>query len=561
MCATCYPLCVLKPITMKAFIYCRKSSEDKDRQVQSIEDQKKIMLELANQHGLEVVKIFEESRSAKSAGRPQFSEMLDRVQKGEAQILLSWKLDRIARNFFDGGNIIGLLQQEVIQKIITSDREYLPTDNVLMMSVEFGMANQFLLDLSKNVKRGNRSKWEKGWITTPPPLGYINNIIEKTIIPDEERFHLVRKVWDLMLTGAYSPAQIAKIAANKWGLTTRRKRVVGKPVSRSTIYGILSNTFYYGEFTVCGEMYQGAHEPMITREEFNHVQKLLGERSRNTRPSKKTFPFTGLLHCGECGCHITAEEKSKFVKNENKLKNYIYYRCTKKRNAKLTNPCSQKSISKNEMDKQISDFLSQIQISERLFIWAKNHLAKQTDHEIKTREKVKSNLQKQLAGCTSRLDNLLKLKISSENIDNELLSNEEFKQQKNEIVADRSKFQKELDDLDTRQDNWIDLTLKTLDFCKVAKKKFENGTDTDKRLILACLGSNLTLKDRKLEIQPRKVFQAVGEWSKQSRLRPEKLAPSKDYKNSEKAALKESSKLWQAREDLNPCFRFWRPAC
>jgi site-specific DNA recombinase len=546
---------------MKAFIYCRKSSEDKDRQIQSIDDQKKVMLELAKQHDLEIVKIFEESRSAKSAGRPQFSAMIDKVQKGEASIILSWKLDRLARNFFDGGNIIGLLQQGMIQKIITNDREYLPTDNVLMMAVEFGMANQFLQDLSKNVKRGNRSKWDKGWITTPPPLGYINNIIEKTIIPDEERFHLVRKIWDLMLTGAYNPAQIAKIAANKWGLKTRRKRVLGKPISRSTIYSILNNTFYYGEFTACGEVYQGAHEPMITREEFNHVQKLLGERSRNTRPSKKTFPFTGLLHCGECGCQITAEEKSKFVKSESKLKNYIYYRCTKKRNAKLASPCSQKSINKSELDKQVADFLSQIQISERLFTWAKNHLSKQTDNEIETREKVKSNLQKQLTGCTSRLDNLLKLKISSENIDNELLSNEEFKQQKNEIVDDRSKFQRELDNLDARQDGWIDLTLKTLDFCKIAKKKFENGTDTDKRLILACLGSNLTLKDRKLEIQPRKVFEAVGEWANQSRMNPERLAPSKGDKKGEKVSLKGSCKFWQAQKDSNPHLRFWKPTC
>ncbi len=546
---------------MKYFIYCRKSSEDSGRQVQSIGDQKKILTELAEAQDYEVVHVFQESASAKQPGRPKFNEMMQRINKGEAQGLICWALDRCSRNPVDSASISWALQQNIIQHIITPERKYYPSDNVLMMSVELGMANQFLLDLSKNVKRGNRSKWDKGWITTPPPLGYINNIIEKTIIPDEERFHLVRKIWDLMLTGAYNPAQIAKIAANKWGLTTRRKRVLGKPVSRSTVYSILNSTFYYGEFTACGEVYQGAHEPMITREEFNHVQKLLGERSRNTRPSKKTFPFTGLLHCGECGCQITAEEKSKFVKSEAKLKNYIYYRCTKKRNAKLAIPCSQKSINKSELNEQVADFLSQIQISERLFTWAKNHLAKQTDHEIETREKVKSNLQKQLAGCTSRLDNLLKLKISSENIDNELLSNEEFKQQKNEIVADRSKLQRELDDLDARQDGWIDLTLKTLDFCKIAKSKFENGTDTDKRLILACLGSNLILKDRKLEIQPRKVFEVIGEWANQSRLSPRGLAPSKSDKKGEKATLKGSCKIWQAQKDLNPHLRFWKPTC
>ena len=213
------PLWVLFSFCMKFFLYCRKSSEDANRQVQSIDDQKKVMLEIALMKNLEVVKIFEESQSAKAPGRPEFSKMLEEIRKGKAQGILAWKLDRIARNPIDGGSIIWMLQTGILQQIVTNDRDYFPNDNVLMMSVEFGMANQFILDLSKNVKRGMNAKYDKGIRPTLAPIGYRNNTVEKTVEADSERFPLVRKMWDMMLMGTYSTVSYTH-------LTLPTKRIV-----------------------------------------------------------------------------------------------------------------------------------------------------------------------------------------------------------------------------------------------------------------------------------------------------------------------------------------------
>jgi len=68
-----------------------------------------------------------------------------------------------------------MLQQGVIQHIQTYQRSYCPTEHVIMMNVEFGMANQYVLDLSVNVKRGMRKKVSDGWFPHVPPLGYLNN--------------------------------------------------------------------------------------------------------------------------------------------------------------------------------------------------------------------------------------------------------------------------------------------------------------------------------------------------------------------------------------------------
>ena len=233
---------------IKYFIYARKSSESEDRQMASIESQIEELKKLAEQNNLEVVDILSESKSAKEPGRPIFNKMLERIHKGEAQGIICWKLNRLARNPIDGGQISWLLQQSIIKHILTYGRSYYPSDNVLMMAVELGMANQFIRDLSTDSKRGLKTKAERGWYPTFSTLGYIHNPFkkkgEKEIINDPERYDLVRKMFELMLTGKYTPPKIVEVANEEWGLRTKD----GRKIARSTIYQIFSDTFYYGEF-------------------------------------------------------------------------------------------------------------------------------------------------------------------------------------------------------------------------------------------------------------------------------------------------------------------------
>ena len=87
----------------------------------------------------------------------------------------------------------------------------------------------------------------------------------------------------------------------------KRKRIGGNPLALSATYRILANPFYAGVLQRDGKTYPGKHIPMISIDEFKHVQQLLGRpgRPRETR----SFAYTGMIRCGECGLAVTAEKK------------------------------------------------------------------------------------------------------------------------------------------------------------------------------------------------------------------------------------------------------------
>ena len=214
---------------MRYLIYARKSSESDDKQAQSIDDQIRELRQLAAGRGLEIVGELVESKSAKTPGaRPVFAELVSRLQEGQADGILCWHVNRLFRNPVDFGTISWMLQTGALREIYTPHQVHRCGDNVLLLSVENGMANQYIIDLKKAVTRGLNSKVAKGWFPHKAPEGYLNQ--DSIIIADPERFPLMRRAWELMLGGEHTPPQVLDIMTNEWGYTTKKlARIGGAP--------------------------------------------------------------------------------------------------------------------------------------------------------------------------------------------------------------------------------------------------------------------------------------------------------------------------------------------
>lgn len=516
---------------LKYFIYARRSVErkDKEERVASIESQLFEVKELARQQKLRVVETFTETKSAAEPGRVRFDEMIKQIEAGKANGILCWKMDRLARNPRDEGTLKYLLQKGIIQNIKATDRDWYPDDNAVIAGVEWGVATQYSRDLSKHVTRGLKDRARSGFRPSMAPLGYMNSKLREkgmeTIFSDPERFPKVRKLFDLMLSGQYSVPELLKVAEKDLLLFTRETGTrKSRPMGKTNLYAMLSNSFYFGEFEYPrggGQWYVGNHEAMITKEEFDKVQFLLG-RKGIPRPKTHIFAYTGLMRCSGCGARITCEQKIKKQKNGN-VHFYVYYRCT----GSKTPNCIEKSVEVKTLEKQIDDFLSRLQIPPEFHEWAVEELKILHEKEKGDRNTLITNHRKQYEECVFKLDKFAELLLADK------ISHEMYKIKETELLKKKKALNDLLHGDDKRVDDWLVRLESTLTFAERAREEFQNGDIAKRRQILTALGTEHILKDRQIFIQTEEPIIVLQKMSVEESQIRKTLEPQKDIANKQ----------------------------
>ena len=423
--------------TKKFFIYTRKSTDDKDRQVRSISDQLSELKELALKEQIEVIDVFVEKQTAKIPGRPVFNEMVERMEKGEAFGILAWHPDRLARNSVDGGKIIYLVDTEIIKDLKFSTFWFDPTpQGKFMLSIAFSQSKYYVDNLSENIKRGHRQKLKDGIWPQNAPMGYLNDNEKKIIIPDPERAPYIKKAFEAYASGKYTLRQIRDIVTSL-GLRSMKS----EELSISGIHEVLRNPFFCGLMRYGGEIHEGKHEPIITKKLFDQCQEVMMRKSKPKETGFKTYLYRGFFRCGECGCFITTETQ----------KGHNYLRCTKRKN-----PCEQKYVREEIITSQIQKEIQKISLPLDWAQWMIEKNRKDQSSEIQSSEIFSQSTKDEISLLDSKIEKLMSAYLEN------ALTLEEYRNAKSALVNQKQLLKEKLLSFEKKSHNRFELTDKFL---------------------------------------------------------------------------------------------------
>lgn len=273
---------------MKAIIYCRKSTESSERQIQSLEAQKKYCIDYAKQYWFSVVKIIEESKSAKQPWRKWFNEMLSIIWQKEAEYIICWDLSRLCRNPIDQWTIVWLTQQWLIKQIYSTNW-VVDGSNILLMNIHFWMSNQYIVELKKNVLRWMLQKFEKWWALWQAPTWYWNNKNTNEYEIDKIESEHVKEIFRLKAK-KYTYPQISKILYTKWF-----KSRTWKPKAPSTLEQIIRNEFYVWIIKFQWKTTDWKHQTFISKKLFDEANWFRKTSKINSDIDHNEFIFSWLL--------------------------------------------------------------------------------------------------------------------------------------------------------------------------------------------------------------------------------------------------------------------------
>lgn len=472
---------------MKYIIYCRKSTESEERQIQSLDSQERELLDMAKKYGLEVVGVYKESKSAKAVGREVFNEVVKQITTKKADAILCWKLDRLARNFIDGGQIIDLLQRSAIKEIRTFEGNHYPSDNVLLLAMQFGMANQYIRDLSVNVKRGNREKLAQGGLPGVAPFGYLNDKADKTIVINKKNAPYVKRMFELYANQNKSYGEISDILFSE-GLRTK----TGRKVFKGTVQKVITSKFYMGIIEREGKLYQGIHEPIVSKELFDKVQQVTADKTR-PRPKSLFFPFRGFLKCGSCGCALTSSIK----------KGHDYYYCT---NGKGICEEHKSYLKEEDIVPMFKEAFLKLAFDQRLvevvYLASKEKKDSLSNYSTTVIDKLQEDLKSLPVKELRLLDTFLEEKISKELYDEKIIS----------IKNDKILLQKEIRDIELKNPSATLEPVKNVFMQGITiENEFNEATPQGKPEVISKVLWNLSIKDRKVvDIQYKSAYQMLA---------------------------------------------------
>ena len=530
---------------MKAVAYARVSTKEQEETGYSLPSQVKLLTDYCDQKGFGLTrKPFAVSESASGKmQRKTFNEMLVYANEHKIKIIVCEKTDRLTRNMKDSVMVNEWMNKDPEREVHfvkegTVFNKDSKSHEKFVWNMKASVAQLYTDNLSEEVRKGQREKISQGGYPSWAPVGYrsMGEKGHKSHAIDENMGPLIKRAFELYGTGLYSVQSLLDVL-DKDGLRSRN----GRHLTKSRVYYLLRNPFYYGEFLWNGILHKGIHEPLITKEEYEIVQSVLSGKSQ---PRKRIHShlFRGLLRCDECGGMITWQTH----------KGHHYGCCHRFK------PCNQHKYTREEkIETGLMEYLDQLVIdNQELAEWVREGLKMGHQDENEFHQKTNNNLQEQYERYRRRLEMLYEDRLDG------VISKEVYEQKQAEY---KEEIEKITDSIETHKKsnlNYHERSIKVFELSQDAKNLYNESTNEERRVIISEVFQNLRLKNSIFTAEfsePYKILYAAvqvtngSEVAKSGKIQFSTSEPVGFGSTNEKTDdFSPVRSIWRSGRDLNP---------
>lgn len=442
-------------------IYCRVSTAEQAEEGYSIGEQERVIAEYCEKMGYEVYKTYSDKGiSGKDINhRPQMLALLSDAEKKKFDMVMSWKITRLSRKLKDALEIVDTLEKYNISYRSYSEPFENDTPAGKMQFQVLAVVGEFERNsISQNVKMGMCAKARAGeWCGGSPPLGYDcvpNGVSENekrtksSLQINEKEAEVVRFIFDTYASGKGYKMIVGEL--NRKGFKTK----LGNRFSVAQIKPILTNPTYLGKirYNVRRDWNEkrrnninpnpiiadGKHEPIIEQELWDRVQMILANKSgKPSRIYDGEYPLTGILRCPVCGAGMVISRTTNRLKDGTK-KVLTYYACGNWKNKGIA-VCHSNSVRVEKANQYVYEQIEKLLSDERFL---KSVLKKLNEEHGQKQGQAKGEIEtveKRLEILSNR-----KKKIF-ESFEDDLISQEEFIERKNQLKSEEDELKKKLE--------------------------------------------------------------------------------------------------------------------
>jgi site-specific DNA recombinase len=471
----------------KYFAYVRVSTLRQGDKGVSLPEQRDAIKRYARRKGLIITEWFEERQTAAKRGRPVFDAMLARLKDREVSGVILHKMDRLTRNFRDWADL-GEVETEIL--VATDDIDLSSRSGRLAADIQVVIAADYIRNLREEVRKGFYGRLKQGIYPLAAPIGYLDNGGGKVKTLDPERAALVRSMFEMYATGAFTLKSLAN-RMRELGLRTKAGRAV--PVNR--ISDILNNPFYVGLIRIkrANELFQGKHEPIIDQDTFDRVQRILRGRTPR-RVYRHRFLFPRLIKCPKCGVSLIGERQ----------KSWVYYRCHGR-------SCRGITIREDRAEQSIIDRFKRIELPKQVATEIEGALPSEAAEINAEATQRKQTLALRLDRANARHSRLTDAMLDG------VISEESYKERERKLTEERNAIEQEIRKIDRDPRDLLVKARQNLELWKSVHSSYISGNRDRKRELLILATSNLTLQGKSLAVElsePFRTFEELGDLQK-----------------------------------------------